>query len=95
MTSVTLTGPTSVVTITVSSGSVSRAEVGGIAAGIAGGFLLLGALAFFWISRNRMPMAASPQEADELPTQIAGGHKTNDAQAQSFSEVGGRLSTIS
>jgi hypothetical protein len=90
-----LIGPTSTSTITVSSGGVSRGEVGGIAAGITGGFLLLGALAFFWISRNRTVVAGSPQEAYELDTRVARWNKRNVAQEQGLSETGGRLSTMS
>lgn len=66
--------------------------MGGIAAGIVGGFLLLGAIAFFWVSRNCTPVAIRYEETSELETRIPDAMERK--RTQTFDEVGGRLSSV-
>jgi hypothetical protein len=63
--------------------------VGGIAAGIVGGFLLIGALAFFLVSR---PRNRETQMVYHEEGQARMGEQETKA-FQSINEVGGRIST--
>jgi hypothetical protein len=55
---------TTTFTVTMGSAGVSKAAVGGIAGGIVGGFCLVGALAFFFVSRGRMRSQSEGPPAD-------------------------------
>lgn len=85
----TVAGPTVTSTITISSGGVSPGAVGRIAAGIVGGFLLLGALVLFWVSRNWTP---APIGTSQLEPRISQGIETKGSQG--VVELGARLSSV-
>jgi hypothetical protein len=59
--------PPKTTTITLSTGGVKPAVVGGVAAGITGGFLLLGAALVFFLLSHRPEKEPVYNDMEELP----------------------------